>query len=245
MLAIAGGWWWWWSQSRAQAANATPTTPVPPPEQFISLFNGQDFSGWDGDPMVWSVKNRTITATGGTSKERRPLALFWRGGIVDDFELQLSFRIHSGNSGIYYRAKQLLSHEVGGYQYEITGAQTGALLESGSDRTRRDPSRVGSVTTTHVVDGRDKTTVEGPTSSDPEAVKKAYRQNSWNDVVIIAQGNRVIHKLNGQTIIDATDYNESRPRSGTVALEVYGSSPTTVQFRDIKLKRLASSGKGQ
>jgi serine/threonine protein kinase len=246
LLAIAGGWWWRTWQSGAQAVNATPTTPVPPPEpQFISLFNGQDFSGWDGDPMVWSVKNGTITATGGTSKERRPLALFWRGGTVEDFELQLSFRIHSGNSGIYYRAKQLLSYEVGGYQYEITGAQTGALLVSGSDRTRRDPSRVGSVTTTHVIDGKDKMTVEGPTSSDPEAVKKAFRQGTWNDVVIIAQGNRVIHKLNGQTIIDATDYNESRPRSGTVALEVYGLSPTTVQFRDIKLRRLTPSGKGQ
>jgi len=247
LLAIAGGWWWWWwSQSGAQAVNATPTTPVPPPEsQFISLFNGQDFSGWDGDPQVWSVKNGTITATGGTSKERRPVALFWRGGTVEDFELQLSFRIHSGNSGVYYRAKQLLSYEVGGYQYEITGGQTGALLVSGSDRTRRDPSRVGMVTTTSVVDGRDKMTVEGPTSSDPEAVRNAFRQGAWNDVVIVAQGNRVIHKLNGQTIIDATDLNESRPRSGTVALEVYGLSPTTVQFRDIKLKRLAPSGKGQ
>jgi hypothetical protein len=247
LLAIGGGWWWWWfSQPGAQAANTPPGKPVPRPEpQLVSLFNGEDFSGWDGDPQVWSVKNGTITATGGTSKERRPLALFWRGGTVEDFELQLSFRIHSGNSGIYYRARHLLSYEVGGYQYEITGSQTGALLESGSDRTRRDPSRVGAVTTTHVVDGRDKVTVEGPTSSDPESVKKAFRPNAWNDVVIIAQGNHLIHKLNGQTIIDATDYNESRPRSGTVALEVYGASPTTVQFRDIRLKHLPPSSKGQ
>jgi len=245
LLAIAGS-WWWWSRPRAQTVSTAPTAPVPPPEpQFISLFNGYDFSGWEGDPQVWSVKNGTITATGGTSKERRPLALFWRGGMVEDFELHLSFRIHSGNSGIYYRAKQLLLYEVGGYQYEITGAQTGALLESGSDRTRRDPSRVGLVTTTDMVDGRDKVSVEGPTSSDPEAVRKAFRQSAWNDVVIIAQGNHLVHKLNGQTIIDATDHNESRPRSGTVALEVYGASPTTVQFRDIKLKRLMPSGKGQ
>jgi hypothetical protein len=242
LLAIAGGWWWWSSHSGAQAVNATPPKPVPPPEsQFISLFNGQDFSGWDGDPQVWSVKHGTITATDGTSKERRPLALFWRGGTVEDFELHLSFRIYSGNSGIYYRAKQLLSYEVGGYQFEITGGQTGALIESGSDRTRRDPSRVGSVTTTRVVNGRDKVTVEGPTSTDAEAVRTAFRQGAWNDVVIIAQGNRVVHKLNGQTIIDATDFNESRPRSGTVALEVYGSSPTTVQFRNIRLKHLLPS----
>jgi serine/threonine protein kinase len=246
LLALAGGWWWWWSHSGVQAVNRAPTTPVAPPEsQFISLFNGQDFSGWEGDPQIWSLKNGTITATGGTSKERRPLALFWRGGTVEDFELHLSFRIHSGNSGIYYRAKQLLSYEVGGYQYEITGGQTGALLESGPDRMRRDPSRVGSVTTTHVIAGRDKITVEGPTSSDVDEVKTAFRQGAWNEVVIIAQGNRLIHKLNGHTIIDATDHNESRPRSGTVALEVYGASPTTVQFRNIRLKHLPPSDKGR
>jgi hypothetical protein len=245
LLAIAGGWWWWWwsSQSGAQAVNTAPATPVPPPEpQFISLFNGQDFSGWDGDPQMWSVKHGTIMVTSGTSKERRPVALFWRGGTVTDFELHISFRVHSGSSGIYYRAKQLLSYEVGGYQFEIAGNQTGALLESGPDRvTRRDLSRLGSVTTTQVVDGRDKLTVEGPTGSDPEAVKNAFRYGGWNEVVIIAQGNHIIHKLNGQTIVDTTDYNENRPRTGTVALEVYGSLPTTAQFRDIRLKHLAPS----
>jgi len=39
-------------------------------------------------------------------------------------------------------------------------------------------------------------------------------------------------------MIDATDHNENRPRSGTVALELYGAVPTSVQFRDIRLKRL-------
>jgi serine/threonine protein kinase len=124
LLAIAGGWWWRVSHSSAQAVNATPTKPVPPPEpQFISLFNGQDFSGWDGDPQMWSVKHGTIMVTSGTSKERRPVALFWRGGTVTDFELHISFRVHSGNSGIYYRAKQLLSYEVGGYQFEIAATR--------------------------------------------------------------------------------------------------------------------------
>jgi len=244
LLALgAAGWWWWWSQSRAKAVQNTPAIPAPPAEpQFVSLFNGQDFAGWEGDARVWSVKNGAIVASAGTSQERRPLALFWRGGTVEDFELHVSFRIHSGNSGIYYRAKQLLSYEVGGYQYEITGSGTGALLESGSDRTRRDPSRLGSVTTTRLVDGKEKVIVEAPTPSDPEAVKRAFRQGGWNEAVIIAQGNHLIHKLNGHTMIDSTDHNDNRPRSGIVALEVYGASPTTVHFRNIRLKRLTAPG---
>lgn len=237
ILAIAGGAWWWWWQSRDAAVKTTHPTAAPAPE-FVSLFNGNDFSGWDGDPQVWTVKEGTITATAGTSKERRPVALFWRGGTVDDFELHLSFRIQSGNSGIYYRAKQLLAYEVGGYQFEISGNQTGGLIETGPDRLRREPSRRGSVTSARVIDGKEKVTVESPTASSALEVRDAFRQSAWNDVVIIVQSNRAIHKLNGHTMIDATDHYEKRPASGTVAFEVYGALPTTVQFRDIRLKRL-------
>jgi serine/threonine protein kinase len=241
LLAIAGGGgWWWWSQSRPKAVEkAAAPAPAPEPEpQFMSLFNGFDFSGWEGDPRSWFIRKGVITATNGTSEEKRPVALFWRGGTVEDFELHVSFRLLAGNSGIYYRAKQLLSWEVGGYQFEISGPGTGTLLETGSDRQRRDLSRLGSVTTTRVVKGRETVTVDGPTPSNPLEVKNAFRHGAWNEAVIIARGNRIIHKLNGHTMIDVTDHNENRPRTGTVALELYGAIPTSVQFREIRLKRL-------
>jgi hypothetical protein len=165
------------------------------------------------------------------------MAVFWRGA-VENFELRLSFRIESGNSGIYYRARQLLGNEVGGYQFEISGEKTGALLESGSDRLRREPSRIGSLVTANVVDGREKIRVAGPLAADAAKLKQALRPRDWNEVVIIAQGNHVIHKLNGQIMIESTDQFEQRPKSGTIAFEVYGPTPTTVQFRDIRLKRL-------
>jgi len=231
VLLGALGWWWW--QSHRKGA----TTVAPAPE-FVSLFNGHDFAGWDGDPRVWSVNDDAITATAATSEEHRPKALFWRGGNVEDFELRLSFRLKSGNSGVYYRAKQLLAYEVGGYQFEINGNSTGNLIESGPDRTRREPSRRGSVTSTRVIDGRDKVTVERPIDPGEAEGTNIFRYGVWHDAVIIVQSNRVLHKLNGRTIVDATDYNEKRPRTGMLALEIYGTTPTTVQYRDIRLKRL-------
>ena len=237
LMVIAAGAWWW---SQRGGVKSVSQGVVSAPE-FTPLFNGYDFSGWDGDPQIWSVQDGVITATNGTSKERRPVALFWRGGTVEDFELRLSFRIRSGNSGIYYRAKQLLSHEVGGYQFEISGPMTGLLLESGSDRMRRQPSQFGSMTIAEVVNGREKVTAKGPTTSSPLEVKNAFRPAGWNDVAIIVQSNHVIHTLNGHTIIDTTDQFEKRPRNGTIALEVYGAAPTSVQFRDIRLKRFPSA----
>jgi serine/threonine protein kinase len=239
ILALAGATWWWLShQPPAKTVSQTPVAVTP---EFVAIFNGQDFSGWEGDPQIWSVQDGVITANNGTSKERRPVALFWRGGTVDDFELRLSFKIKSGNSGVYYRAKQLLGHEVGGYQFEISGPMTGVLLETGPDRMRRQPSQAGSVTTARVVDGKEKVVVGGTTASTALDVKNAFRAGAWNDVVIIAQGNHMVHTLNGRTIIDATDEFEKRPRTGTVALEIYGNIPTSVQFRDIRLKRLSAA----
>jgi serine/threonine protein kinase len=240
LIAAAAGGWWWWSQSHPKSVLTPKTTAVPVPE-FISLFNGRDFAGWYGDPQVWSVKDGAITATGGTSEEHRPKALFWRDGTVEDFELRLSFRLHAGNSGIYYRAKELLEYHVGGYQFEVNGNETGNFLESGMDRRRRDPGRRGSVTINGLVDGKEKVIVQRAIdSADPDA-KITFHYDEWYDAVIIVQGNHIIQKLNGRTLSDATDNNENRPRAGTIALEVYGSTPTVVQYRDIRLKRLPSA----
>ena len=235
VLLSALGVVWWWSQNRA-GSSLNAVAPAAP--EFVQLFNGYDFSGWDGDPQVWFIKDGAITATNATSKERRPLALFWRGGNVADFELHVSFRLLSGNSGIYYRAKQLLGYEVGGYQFEIIGPATGTLIETGPDRTRRQPSQFGSMTRAEMINGKEKVTVLEPTSQNPDAVRKAFKPGAWNEVVVTVQSNHIVHKLNGQTIIASTDLYSERPRMGTIALEVYGSVPTAVQFKNIKLKDL-------
>ena len=229
IIALAGAAFW---RSRRHVSDKPP--PATP--QFISLFDG-DLSQWDGNPQVWSVKDGALTTTNGTSLDRRPVALFWRG-TVDDFELQLSFKIRSGNSGIYYRAKQNLGYEVGGYQFEIVGSSTGTLLETGSDRDRRQPGRLGSITTADFVNRKEQVTTIGPTPSSESDVRNAFRPGAWNEVVIIAQSNHIVHKLNGQILVDTVDNYENRPRNGTIAFEVYGASPTSVQFRDIRLKRL-------
>ena len=240
ILALAAGAWWWSQRGGAKTAPNTTPAVAPPVAEFVPLFNGHDFTGWDGDPMIWSVQDGIITASGGTSKDKRPMALFWRGGTLEDFELRLSFKIRSGNSGIYYRAKQLLSHEVGGYQFEISGPATGLLIESGPDRNRRQPSQLGSVT---IVNSKDRLTPLGSTMSGTQDVRRVFRPSGWNEVFISVQSNHIVHVLNGQTVVDTTDEFPKRPRSGTVALEVYGTVPTVVQFRDIRLKRLGLAEK--
>src|SRR5580693_691863 len=66
---------------------------------FKSIFNGEDLTGWDGSPDLWSVKDGAIT--GQTTVEhpaKENTFLIWTNGVVADFELRCSFRIEANNS---------------------------------------------------------------------------------------------------------------------------------------------------
>src|SRR5437867_300646 len=125
----------------AQAAD-TPRQPRPPltllddhpaEKGFISLFNGKDLSGWDGNPKLWSVKDGAITGqTTAENPAKGNTFLIWTTGTVADFELRCSFKIVPGdshgfaNSGIQYRSKILDPNNwvVGGYQADMEAGPT-------------------------------------------------------------------------------------------------------------------------
>src|SRR5438093_456988 len=87
----------------------------PPPEGFISMFNGKDLTGWDGGPAYWSVKDGILTgAADGTLKYNR--FIVWRGGKVKNFEWRAKVRVSAGgNSGLQYRSveRPALGESVG------------------------------------------------------------------------------------------------------------------------------------
>ena len=85
----------------AEAAEAPPDAD----KGFVSIFNGKDLTGWDGDSRLWSVKDGAIR--GQTTKEnpaRGNTFCIYRGGdgkgLMKDFALKLKFRIRNGNSGV-------------------------------------------------------------------------------------------------------------------------------------------------
>src|SRR5438876_1050517 len=92
-------------------------------EGFVSLFNGNDLTGWKGNTDFWSVEDGAIT--GKTTPDRLLKGyntfLIWTGGQPADFELRLKYKITGGNSGVQYRSKVLDEDKfiVGGYQADI------------------------------------------------------------------------------------------------------------------------------
>jgi hypothetical protein len=74
---------------------------------------------------------------------------------------------------------------------------------------------------------------------DQSAYQKLFRLDAWNDVVILAKGNRIQHFLNGQLIVDFTDEDpQLQLLDGVLALQLHAGAPMWAEFRDVRLKKL-------
>jgi hypothetical protein len=231
----------------AQAEVPKPTAP-PEPAGMMPIFNGKDLTGWDGDLRLWSVKDGAIR--GETTKEKPTKGntfLLWKGGEVGDFELRLSFRINSGNAGVQYRSKHLPFKDtdenrwvVSGYQAEVenTPGKVGFLYH---ERGRASLCNVGD----KVVIGEDGKPMVTGKIGDKAAIGATYKQGDWNEYVIIARGNHLVHYLNGIQTVDVTDNDpKGRILSGILALQIHAGPPMVVEYKDLRLKKYeAAAGK--
>jgi hypothetical protein len=215
--------------------------PISDKSGFVSIFNGKDLAGWDGDPRLWSVRHGIIV--GETTVEKpapHNTFLIWRGGKPRDFVLKLKFHIHSGNSGVQYRSQDLGDWIVSGYQGEVAndrpdpGIGTGFLYH---ERGRGDIARIGEFV---VIDPEGHRTVVGQVA-DMFALKAAgyYKNDDWNEYTIMAYGNHLIHLVNGYQTIEMID-NDTKggAREGILALQIHAGEPMLVEFKDIRLKTL-------
>lgn len=220
---------------------------VVPPEPNVMqvLFNGRDLAGWDGDPRLWSVRDGVIH--GETTPENAATGntfLIWQGGIVRDFELRLSFRCNAtNNSGIQYRSRRITDESaknkwvVRGYQHEIRNENKlpnvpGFIYDEGGGAGGRGRICAAGERATWEPDGKK------PLGSliDQAEFAKLMKLDDWNDVVIIAEENRVRHYLNGRLILDFTDNAPSIAlREGSLALQLHAGAPMWVEFRNIRL----------
>jgi len=219
-------------------------------EGFISIFNGEDLAGWDGDTRLWSVKDGVIH---GETTEENPAQgntfCVWRDGTLRDFVLKLEFRIENGNSGIQYRCKEFDKWRISGYQAEVCNElpQVGFLYhEAGRGRL----VHVGESST---ISSEGEIEVSGSVA-DADALIEAgyYTPQEWNEYIIIAQGNYLRHYLNGYPTIalidndrltdpgDPADRNGAA-REGLLALQIHAGPPMVVEFRNIRVKHLTSN----
>lgn len=204
---------------------------------FTQIFDGKTLKGWDGNPDFWRAENDSIVGETTADKQLKlNTFLIWRGGQPGDFELKLEYRINNTNSGVQYRSIEL--PDVGkwvlkGYQADIDFANqyTGQLYE---ERGRAFLTMRGQVT--QITPGR-KQIIANLRSGDD--LKAAIKATDWNQLHIIARGNRLIHILNGHLMAEAIDDDPSgRAMGGLLGFQLHQGPPMKVEFRNIWLKML-------
>lgn len=180
---------------------------------FAPLFNGKDLTGWEGDTKLWKVQDGAIVGDSPGIPHNQFLATRETYG---DFELRLQFRLRDGqgNTGVQFRSRRVPeSTEVSGYQADIGEKYWGCLY---------DESR------------RNKILVQAS-----ESLAAKLRKDDWNDYSIRAVGDHITLTLNGVTTVDYREPDADIARSGIIALQVHSGPPLKIEFRNIRIRKLA------
>ncbi|MEM9280903.1 MAG: sulfatase-like hydrolase/transferase [Verrucomicrobiota bacterium] len=206
----------------------------PRKKSFVSLFNGKDLTGWDGDPNLWKVENGIVIGTcEGPDHFKNNTFLIWRGGTVRDFELEATMRvIGDNNSGIQYRSRELQEAGpwvISGYQCDVHPAieHTGMTYEEkgrgifglNGRNVLLDPERQRWLLSEH------------------EPVKVDV--SKWQKYTVIARGNHLTHQVGGQVTSELIDHDvEGRSLEGLLAVQLHWGNANRVEIRSITLRHL-------
>ncbi len=185
--------------------------------EWISLFNGKDLTGWQGDAGIWRVKDGILEADGAcTDHKGYKSYLINRSHILKDFIIEVEFNMSKGNSGVNYRChdydkdKKKL-YEVSGYQADISGIGLWDIYTTSASR---------------------RYSVKKASCRRPKA-------GQWHTLRIEANGKKLTHTLNGAKCLEFVDEDTRGGfrQKGFVALEFHDNR-TNIKFRNIRVRIL-------
>lgn len=204
MMTLAGA---------ADAATENTLTADEIAEGWILLFDGQTKFGWEAEePKLeedWVVKEGTITCN-----PQAPFNHLKHKTAFSDFHLTLDFRVNTkGNSGVFFR-----------------GANDGKFVNVADGKVRID----GYEAQIDDNDPRGLLNQTGALYDVLPATKLITGENEWRRYEIIAEGDHLVTKINGETVLDGRD---ARFKRGHIGLQHHHVG-NVIEFRNIKLKPL-------
>ena len=211
---------------------------------FESIFDGKTLKNWNGNPKFWSVKDGAITGqTTKANPTRGNTFIIWKGGETGDFELKLQYKLGGGNSGIQYRSFKLPGKNdgwrIGGYQADFEAGNPYSGIVYG-EAFRGILCNRG-LKTELIRQGGKFQVKTIKRLGDSKQIQSKIKKEDWNDYHISAKGFHLIHRINGVVTADCTDKDAKQRRAkGLLALQLHAGPPMTVQFRNIRIKRLGS-----
>jgi len=189
--------------------------PKLPGEDWVSLFNGKDLTGWtEIGKEKWWVEDETIRGQGIT----KDYGYLKTEKNYVDFHLSLRFKCEGdGNSGVFFRVdfKPGTADVSQGPQFEIdctVGHHTGGVYDVG------------------------RQWIVWPAPENETVV----RHGDWNDYQLKVEGNRYISRLNGVLMVDFTDPKPNmKAHDGGIALQLHSGGRGNMRFKDIYVRDLS------
>jgi len=195
---------------------------VPPREgksETIQLFNGKNLEGWEGYEDLWSVKDGIIVAKN-TGEIKVSTYLLTRKKFTD-FRLTAKVKLVESemHSGIAFWGRvgpEVVPENLRKERVKYTYAGHLVMFPSGWGM--------------YDLFGRNGLPVDGGPA------KKVGKQHDWNDLEILAQGNRVRVAVNGVQVVDWRDPEPNRIKEGPIGLQLHSNKvPQEVHFKDLTL----------
>jgi hypothetical protein len=214
------------------------TTPIPaqtdapkvPPRKGVSetikLFNGTNLDGWEGYKDLWSVQDGVIVA-----KNTNPIA----------FSTYLVTKRKYTDFRLVFAAKLVTSEMHSGV------ALWGEVKSDVSQNPKKDRTKY--TYAGHLVmfpSGWGLYDLFGrnglPANSAP--AMKAGKQHDWNEMEILAQGNRIRLAVNGHAVLDWRDPIPSSVKEGPIGLQLHSNTvPQEIHFKGLVLTTFPTEDK--
>ena len=186
---------------------------------YETLFDGETFSGWEGDKDFFRIEEGAIVA--GSLDRKIPKNQFLcTEQSYDDFELRMKVKFTSreNNAGIQFRTSRIPDHhEVIGYQADVGFLPNRPIWGSLYDESRR------------------KKFLVEPAA---EKVLEVLKPDDWNDYRIRCEGPHIQFWLNGEPIMEYLEEEEGIARSGVICVQIHSGVPAEAWYKNLEIKRL-------
>jgi hypothetical protein len=209
--------------------------PVVPPREgkseTMKLFDGKSLDGWEGYTDLWSVNDGVIVA-----KNTEPLSVstyLVTKQKFSDFRLTFSAKLVTSemHSGVAIWGQLIVPKGVKDAKKEkaeFTYQGQLVMFPSGYglwDLYRRD----GGI---------------NPSQAIRDVAIKAGKQHDWNDMEILAQGNRIRFAVNGKAVLDWRDPQPDLIKEGPIGLQLHSNKEAQeVQFKGLEVETFPKEDK--
>jgi len=224
-------------------------------EGYVSLFDGNSLTNWDGNMKFWRVEDGAIVGESSATNPSGNTYLVYKGTKAKDFTLKLRIKVEGeGGSGIQYRSqvgkpwlspvspKVIANAGPVNLNWMMTGPQAdfwpAAKYWTGQFYVENDPMRImawrGQVVEGYSTKSKRLMGYIG----DINDLAQYIKMNDWNEYTIIARGGVLIQILNGQlmSVMVDDDPNSTSNQTGYIGIELEGFAKVSV--KDVWMKKL-------